>query len=129
MVTWLKAAHHTALNKNKIVVVYPGECLYMPAGFLPVFLPLPYDAEGKVVCPRKHQPSKGLLQQEQFSSVSVSLLMDAALDAQASQDIVQMALTGWTSGISRTPKTIRENARVQEWEQKLTAAISADAVA
>ena len=128
IVNWISTAHHSVLAKNRVFILNEGDSLYVPLGCLPVVVPLPYDSEHRFIAPAKGQPTKGLIEVEQYSHAAVTLVLDKDMDGKASIDTLQMALANWSAHQNRVPRSIRGTKRAQEWLASAQALIDASLV-
>ena len=124
--SWIPNCHHTELSKNKVRMLFPGDGIYVPLGWVPILMSIPFLAEKEIepLIPNKGQAIKGLLNNDQFSAVACHLIMDAPRDIKASTDLLQVVLTGWVGGLARCPDSIRSMASVKDWQAQVEAAVS-----
>ena len=120
LIQWTENSHHSVFAKNRVVVLLPGDSLYVAPGWVAVPFPLSYDdASGKHTLPRKGQKGKDHIVQEQCCATAAHLVMDAVADAALSKDVISGILSTWLQALSRIPGTIRKHLRVIDWKAAL----------
>ena len=134
---WLKEAHHSALSKEFVVVLEPGDSVYLPLGSHPLIVPLPSDPDTAEMSlmPKKEPPpaKKKKIQstENQFMSLVVHLPFDQEFDVSCSASACQFASASYVKAINYIAKSVRDavvpwRAAVEARAGKRDEAVAAD---
>jgi len=118
--TWLQKGHHSLLERNRIVVLKPGDALVLPLATSPFVLGVPYTVEGNPIWPKFTKDDVDI-PVGQHVAYSVTPFMDSVLDLKHSYKATANAYSTFLRAHEYLPATVRSMRSVEVWQEALKA--------